>query len=479
MADGSVDQAEILAVDLDGTLLRSNALHESVWGLLSHNALKVPAALAAGRHGRAALKRAFARPEALDVATLPYDPEVIAYIRAWRDRGGRTALVTATDETIARRIADHLGIFDEVHGSDGTTNLKGAAKAALLSRAYGAGNYAYLGDAAADLPAWQGAARAITVNAAPGLREQAAAAAPEAEHLTTRGQDWRPYLTAARPHQWLKNILIFVPAITAHRLDPGVLALSLTAFVAFALVASSVYVLNDLLDLAADRAHPRKRTRPFASGAVPLAHGTVMAPLLLAAGLCVALALGGQFLAVMLAYYLLTLLYSLALKRQVILDVCALACLYTLRIAAGAAATGLALSVWLIAFSLFFFFALAVLKRQAELVDSARHGKLDDVGRGYLVKDLPILPVMALGAGYVSVLVMALYVNSPEVAALYRAPAALWGICLVLLYWITRMEMVTHRGGMADDPMLYALRDRVSLVCGAAVLALILAGAML
>lgn len=477
--DQAVPSVPVLAVDLDGTLLRSDMLHESFWSALARD-WRTPfaAAAAALAGGRAGLKAVLAARARIDPATLPYDARVIARLEAWRAAGGRTALVTASDRRLAGAVAEHLGLFDEVHASAGGENLKGARKAARLAERFGPGDYVYMGDSAADLPAWAGAAKAVTVNAPAGLRRRAGETAPETEHLDGPGPSLGPCLTAMRPHQWLKNALVFLPVLAAHALDGATLLAALAGFAAFSLVASGVYVLNDLLDLAADRAHPRKRRRPVASGALAIGHAGVLAPALLLAGTALSAAVGAVFLAAMAVYLALTTAYSLGLKRVAILDICTLATLYTLRIVAGGAAAGLGLSVWMLAFSLFFFFALAAVKRQAELVDGAARGLAEAGGRGYRTADLPVVASMALGAGYVSVLVMALYIDSPAVRALYATPAALWGICLVLLFWLSRMVLLAHRGAMHDDPVVFAATDRVSLACAGLVLASALAGAL-
>jgi 4-hydroxybenzoate polyprenyltransferase len=282
-----------------------------------------------------------------------------------------------------------------------------------------------------------------------------------------------------RPHQWLKNLLVFAPMLAGHRLDAATLGQSLLAFVAFSLVASSTYVLNDLLDLAADRAHPRKRNRPLASGTIRVSHGTVLAPALGLLGAAVALAAGPGLLALLAAYFVVTTLYSFRLKRLVMIDICVLAVLYTTRILAGSIATGIPASVWLLAFSTFFFFSLAAIKRQAELVDGITSGTVRARGRGYHVDDLAIVDNLAVSAGMVSVLVLALYANSDPVRELYTTPEVLWGICPVLLFWNSRMTILTHRGQMHDDPLVFAARDRVSHLCLAAVGLLALAGAWL
>ena len=336
-----------------------------------------------------------------------------------------------------------------------------------------------MGDAKADLPVWGKAVKAITVNVSRPLRARVEALGCEVEHITSQTSSINPYLKALRPHHWLKNFLVFLPMLLAHQFTSETVQKSLLAFTVFSLVASSVYVLNDLLDLASDRAHPRKRNRPFASGSLPIAHGTWLAPLLLVAGFLIALSLGAQFVLVILGYYAATTAYSLYLKRRLVIDICTLAGLYTLRIIAGGAATGVPLSVWLLAFSIFIFFALAAVKRQTELVDGVATGKVSSHGRGYHVSDLPLLANMALSSGYVSVLVMALYLNSPAVQELYPSPSVLWGICLVLLYWLSRMVMLAHRGNMHDDPIVFAVKDRASQICLLMILVFAIGGALL
>lgn len=477
--DTAQQEAEVLIVDLDGTLLRSDMLFESFWSAMSKDwitALKLLPAIGAGK---AALKRFLADRAEIDVTTLPYNTDVLAYIETWRAQGGTVALVTATDQVLAERIAEHLGVFDATHGSDGVRNLKGPNKAAFLAEVYGVGGFAYMGDHPADEAVWKEAGRAITVNAPAALRRTAEAVSPKAEHLGTAQRDVLPYLKAIRPHQWVKNALVFLPVLAAQQFTGGTFLQAFLAFLSFSLIASSVYVVNDLLDLQADRAHPRKCKRPFAAGDIPLADGTWMAAGLILGGAAIAATLGGAFFLVMLGYYVLTTAYSLYLKRRAIIDICTLAGLYTIRIVAGGAATGIELSVWLLAFSIFFFFSLAAVKRQAELTDTLKRGKEAATGRGYHVDDLQIITMMAISSGYVSVMVMALYLNAPMVQELYAQPAALWGICLVLFYWLSRTVLLAHRGQMHDDPVVYAAKDRRSQVCGVIILAFAIAAVVL
>uniref|UniRef100_UPI0035AEC5FB UbiA family prenyltransferase n=1 Tax=Paenirhodobacter enshiensis TaxID=1105367 RepID=UPI0035AEC5FB len=455
-----------LVVDLDGTLIRTDMLFETFWSATSRSwTAPVRAGLALMRDGRAGMKRRLSEMSAVDPATLPFTPAVLAFIEAWRAAGGRTALVTASDDTLAQQIADRLGLFDEVHGSDGHNNLKGAAKARFLCAHYGERNFDYIGDSAADIAVWAHARRAIMVGASAALRRRVAATGAGIVDLPAPKATLRARLKLLRPHQWLKNLLVFVPVLAAHKMDLASLGAALMAFCAFSLVASAGYVLNDMLDIASDRAHPRKRRRPLASGAVTLAGASALAPALLVLGAGLASVLGGLFLAVVALYFIVTLSYSLVLKRQPILDICVLAGLYTLRIVAGGIATATALSFWLAAFSGALFFSLAAIKRQAELADLARRGIEAVRGRGYRTADLPLVMAMAIASGYVAILILALYVTSPDVRLLYAAPDRLWAGCVVMFYWISRMVLLTHRGQMNDDPVVFAATDRISLIC--------------
>ncbi|WP_460193402.1 UbiA family prenyltransferase [Thermosynechococcus sp. FA-CM-4201] len=451
-----------LAVDLDNTLLKTDVLLELIWSSFSQSLIQF---LKTRSFNRAQIKRKLATFADLDVTTLPYNSEVLQYIHDWKAKGGKVALVTATDQLIAEKIAAHLGLFDEVYGSDGQLNLKGENKARFIVERFGEKNFIYMGDSEADLPVWAVAAKAMTVNASPWLRKKVEQINPNVEHLGSAKPSIKPYLKEIRPHQWIKNVLVFVPMLAGHQFNLPTFGVSLVAAVAFSLTASSVYVLNDLLDLPADRAHPRKRHRPFAAGDLPLSHGLWLILMLLGAGMAIATTISWPFLGILLAYYGLTTAYSFYLKRRIIIDICTLAGLYTIRIFAGAVATGISLSVWLLAFSIFFFFCLATVKRQAELVDHRHRKQLKASGRGYHIDDLPIISMMAIGAGYVSILVLALYINSPQVQLLYTKPQVLWGICCVLLYWITRTIMLTHRGLMHYDPIVYAIKDRQSQIC--------------
>ena len=473
----------MLVVDLDDTLLSTDLLYETVFDVASSNPMDAVRASGALAHGKAALKAAFASHTQLDVANLPYREEILAEIETARAKGERVALVSAADERLVHAVADHLGVFDECFGSSEGRNLGGEAKAQFLVDRYGDHAFDYIGDRLTDLPIWARSRRIMTVGAGPRVREAASALGPDSRHISPRDTNSRVtwhHLRAMRPHQWLKNLLVFLPAIMAHSADVQIWLAAALAFVCFSLTASGVYVLNDLLDLSADRAHPRKRHRPFASGAVPLKHGLVMAPILMGTAMVLSfLMMPVWFTGVLLIYLITTFAYSMALKREMMIDICTLAGLYTLRIIAGGAATGIALTPWLLAFSFFLFLALAALKRQAELVDGLKTGRTKVAGRAYSPDDMQIIAIMALASGYISVLVLALYITNPSVESLYQSPQVLWAVCPVLFYWISRAAMLTHRGEMNDDPVIFAVTDRVSLICGGLIFAIAATSALL
>lgn len=471
--------SKTLIVDLDGTLLRSDMLYETFWNAFARKWYAPIVAAKKLLSGKAAMKSYLMGSSDVEIGLLPFDEKIIGYIEAYRNKGGRVALVTATHQSLAKRIAEHLKIFDEVFGSDCDHNLKGTAKAQFLVQRYGRGNFVYMGDAHADLPVWKESCKIVTVNASKSLRKQSKDLDVPTEHLQTLSFSYLPYIKVLRPHQWMKNILVFLPMFASHEFNTLHFMQSIYAFIAFCCIASSVYVLNDLLDLNADRAHPRKRFRPFASGEIAHPFGIWALVSLICVGVIIAQSLGVMFMITLGAYYLITLAYSLVLKRKIVIDICVLAGLYTMRILAGAVATGIELSVWLLAFSIFFFFSLGSVKRQAELVDLSKRNELNTSGRGYTVQDLPIISVISVTAGYISILVMALYINSPAVIELYQTPEVLWGICCVLIYWITRVVFITQRGLMNDDPVVFACTDRTSLICFLIVAVSLIMGALI
>ena len=463
-----------LCVDLDGTLLRSDILYESLLALLARNPLYlflIPFWLLGGK---AAVKRQLASRVQLPADTLPYDERVLEILRTTMQRP--RVLCTASDQILVQPIADHLGLFEEVIASDGHTNLSGRTKGEALAKRFGERGFDYMGNGRVDLQVWAHAGGAIVVNNGERLARDAARQTEMLAHLPAQNGGLMTWIKALRIYQWLKNLLVLVPLLTAHRfLDPAALIDAGTAFLAFGLCASGVYLLNDLLDLTPDRMHPRKRKRPFAAGTLPLLHGLLVAPLITLAGFALALLCSVEFAAVLLCYYIMTLSYSLQLKRIVMIDVVLLAALYTVRIIGGTVAIASELSFWLLAFSMFIFLSLAMLKRYTELASALANGKELALGRGYSVADLPLVQSLGAAAGYIGVLVFALYINSPESLELYRHPKVLWLLCPMLLYWISRMWIVAHRGNMHDDPIVFAATDRGSQVVIALCVLIVLA----
>ncbi len=463
-----------LVVDLDGTLLRSDLLQESALRLLHTaplQALWMPVWLLAGK---AVLKRRIAERVAIDVATLPYDERVLAWIDEERARGRRVVLCTASDSRYADAVAQHLGRFDEVIASDGQTNVSAQRKAEQLVQRYGAGGFDYAGNARDDLPVWAAARRAIVVSAPAPVRRAARRIAEVEREFEPPAAGPRLWLKAVRLHQWLKNLLVFLPLLGAHQLgDLERLGQALLAFVAFGLCASSVYLLNDLMDLESDRRHPRKRMRPFAAGRLSPAAGVAVAAVLLAAAFAVATQAGRAFMAWLAVYFVVTLAYTYWLKRKLLLDALALAGLYTLRVIGGAAAVSLIPSFWLLAFCLFLFLSLAFVKRYSELLVTQDEGRSTAVGRSYMTQDLALVATLGVNAGFSAALVLALYLDSKNVLSLYRTPELMWLTVPLLLYWISRMWLKAYRNQMDDDPLLYAVRDPTSLACGALFLAVL------
>lgn len=462
-----------LVVDLDGTLCRTDTLHEALLALVSSEPLKLLQLPGWLRAGRAEFKAKIADIGVIDPAELPLNEEVVELIRQARAENRPTALVSAADHRQVAAVAQATGLFDEFHGSKEGKNLKGAEKAAFLTERFGANGFDYIGDSRSDLPVWKAARRAITVGLGNKLQGEVQVTNAVNQHLDLPDSRARAMVRALRPHQWLKNILLFLPMLAAH--DLSKLGITVMGFITFSLVASAVYILNDLVDLAADRAHPRKCKRPFASGALSASTGIQMAGGLMLVACVLALAMGSPFfLMVLFAYLMATFAYSFWLKRKLLVDVLTLAGLYTLRVIAGGAVAAVPLSPWLLGLSVFLFLTLAAIKRQAELTDQLSRGK-GGAGRAYQVDDLPVLRGIALSAGQATVLVLALYINSDDVQTLYRNPDVIWLICPLLLYWLLRMVMKTHRGAMTDDPIVFATTDRTSqlLILACAVLAIV------
>ncbi|MCF8162268.1 MAG: UbiA family prenyltransferase [Polynucleobacter sp.] len=458
-----------LAVDLDGTLILTDTLHESaVRALRSHplQTLQIPLWLA---QGKAFLKQRLANLTEFDATALPYNHDLLVWLKEQRALGRRLILCTASDRLMADAVASHLGIFDEVMASDGVNNLSALHKAAALKERFGHQGFDYAGNSADDLPVWSEARHAIVVNASTSVQRLARERGEVEKEFPSLSLNAGALPSVLRMHQWLKNLLLFIAPLAAHQAPSADLSsMLLLAFFSFSLCASAVYIANDLFDLDSDRHHPRKRLRPFASGRVSVAKGVVLFSLLLLNAFLFAIPIGSAFVGWLLFYFLLTCAYSWGLKRVVLIDCLVLAMLYTVRIIAGAAAAGISLSFWLLAFSVFLFLSLAFVKRYAELKTHADVGRDHAHGRGYWTSDAPLVQSLGITSGYAAVVVLALYLNSDAVVKLYQQPVVMWSAVPVMLFWISWMWMKAHRGEMHDDPLLFAVRDKASLLSGCA-----------
>jgi 4-hydroxybenzoate polyprenyltransferase len=411
----------------------------------------------------------------VDPAELPYDRELLAFLQAERAAGTRLVLATGADAIIAGRVAEYLGIFDEVLGSDGKVNLTGRRKTQALTARYRARGFRYAGNSRADLPVWRAAAGAVVCRASgPLLRRLRGEGIRTERVLAQRRKTGLLLGEALRVYQWPKNLLIWVPLFLSHRMsEPHLAGKGFIAMAAFCFCASALYVVNDLLDLAADRSHPRKCTRPFASGRLPLSMGIALAPCLAAAAFLLGSFLPGQFVLILALYAVLSFAYSFFFKEAPLLDVCLLGALYVIRIFAGGAAMDIRISSWTLGYSMFLFLSLALLKRYVELLLLHSKQQTATRGRDYVVADYPILACFGAGAGCVAALLLALYIESDEVRLLYSHPQRLWLLCGIHVYWIGRAWLLANRGEMHHDPVLFALRDRASYWIGLIAIAIV------
>jgi 4-hydroxybenzoate polyprenyltransferase len=461
-------------VDLDGSLIATDLCWESAMLFAANHPLeawRLPVWLL---RGRAHLKRELTARALPNPAVLPYRAEVLDFLRSEKMRGRKLILATGSEARAAESVAAHVGLFDEVLASDGITNLTGRHKLAAIEQHSGATGWGYLGNSRVDLPIWEKAPEVIVADATPKLLRAARAVCQPRAVFPRKDGRLAAWWRALRPTQWIKNVLLIVPLFAAHKLgEPGLLAQVLLAIATFCACASSVYIVNDLVDLAGDRQHPRKRLRPFASGALSISRGIIVAALLLVAAFAAsALLLPGKFTALLALYLALASAYSFFFKRRLLQDVFLLAGLYTMRIMAGGAASGVEISEWLLAFSLFFFLSLAFVKRYAELLMVADHHGQQVSGRNYLTGDITLIESVGPNSGYIAVLVLCLYINSDATVGMYTHAGWLWLLCPILLYWITRMWFLARRRTLADDPVVFAVRDRVSLLAGLAAAAI-------
>jgi len=450
-----------LVVDLDGTLISSDLLVEGLFGLVGSRPQMALGVFKALLQGRAELKHFVVEHGKFDPQSLPYDASVIDLISQAKAEGRPVYLATASHETQAHAIADHLNLFDGVFATSRTHNLKGANKAAALVERFGDRGFDYVGNHADDLEIWRHAEAAYAIRTTSSVRRRLGKLGVTVHQMESPRATISVWLRALRVHQYAKNFLIFAPVLASHSLDPVKWLDALLAFISFSLVASATYLLNDLIDIDADRRHATKRNRPLASGTLPIQAGIAAIPILSSVALAIALAISPLYTLVLLGYVALTVSYSFYLKRRLLVDVVALAMLYTIRVVAGGVASSVVLSEWLLGLSLFMFSSLALIKRYTEIASLLDRNLPDPTNRNYRKDDLAVLGALAAATGTNAVVVFAMYVSSPTVMQMYSRPKLLWLLCPLLLYLLMRALMLSHRREMHDDPVVWALRDRI------------------
>jgi 4-hydroxybenzoate polyprenyltransferase/phosphoglycolate phosphatase-like HAD superfamily hydrolase len=451
-----------LCVDLDGTVIRTDSLVESILAAVKarpYRAILLPFWIL---RGKPYFKEKVAQEGKLDPATLPYNTELLEYLKQQKSAGRTLILATGANESVGRSVFDHLGIFDLVLASDGQRNLTGRKKCEELISRYGARGFDYVGDSDADLHVWSEARNAVLVNCSQSTVNRVQLQTPVVKTFSSSAK-WTDLLRALRVHQWSKNLIVFLPLVASHRVfDPRSLLSCITVFIAFCLCASGAYILNDLLDLPSDRRHTKKRHRPFASGAVPIWLGLLWSPALMILGIALGFVLRPSVGLVLLTYIFLTVAYSSYFRSVTLIDVFILATLYTIRVIGGHEAAQIVYSNWLLGFSIFFFLSLGLLKRATEVRDLRQQVVVGHTGRGYQADDLEILTGAGLVSGGMAVLILAVYVTSPDVAILYKYPYLMLLLCPLLFYWLIRIWMLVHRGEMHADPVVFALRDKTT-----------------
>ena len=457
-----------LAVDLDGTLVLTDTLFENTTAVLRRHPLCVLAIPFWVARGRTVFKTEIARRAQMDVTHLPWRRDLLDFINAGKLAGRTIVLATGADEATANAVALHLGVFDEVFASHADINLKGQAKRDALVSRFGKAGFDYVGDSRADIPVWAASRVAHVAGRKHALPASASGRGEERGRIFASPRaTLRSWIRLIRVHQWLKNTLLFGPVLLSHRVTWQAIGALATAFLAFSFVASGIYIVNDLFDLDEDRRHRRNCRRPLANGEISITQGIAVSAGLLAVGFGMGAWGGAGLEGCLIVYFGLAVSYTVFLKNKPILDVVALAFLYTLRTYTGGLVSHVAISPWLYEFSIFLFLSLAFVKRYSELLRLKEAGGLHAPGRGYRPPDLSIVSQAGVGSGLLAGLVLALYVNGEDVHALYPRPALLWGISPLFLYWMIRVWLIAHRGNMHEDPLLYAFKDKVSYFVGA------------
>lgn len=465
-----------LIVDLDGTLIHTDLLYEGLIILLGKNPLYIFSCIIWLLKGKVYFKKELFNRIKIPYELLPKNTELMGFLQAELLNGRQIILATASLKSHAIEIAKAYPIFDNIFGTE-EVNLKGENKLKALIDEYGEFKFDYIGNSNSDIKIFAKSRYAYLVNPSNSLERKIRKISELKYSWKSKKIELKDYIKAIRVYQWVKNLLIFIPIITSHSFHSlSLIFETLYAFIAFSMIASSGYVLNDLLDLNSDRIHPRKRFRPFASGKLSIRSGLVLSLGLFSGGTLIASKLNISFTIILLIYFLTSFAYSLYFKKIALYDVFILASLYSIRLIAGGLVTGIPISFWLIAFSTFLFLSLAFLKRYSELMNIKTKTDLKDRGREYFISDLNLLQIMGIASGFMSVVVFALYIDSPVVNQLYTHPQFLWGISLLLLFWISRIWIITNRGEMTDDPIIYAVKDiRTNLIFVMIALMLLLA----
>lgn len=461
IATGTLRTNVPLVVDLDGTLINTDLLHEGILLLLKKNALYLFSCFAWILKGKAYFKNKLFSIVSVNYELLPYNTGLLDFLQSEHGKGKRLILATASPSKCAHEISKLIPIFNEIYGTE-SINLKGRNKLNLLINRFGYFRFDYVGNSNSDLIIFASSRHSYLVNPGKSLESKVKKVSHLQDIWASKKMDFLNFIKAIRAYQWIKNVLIFIPLITSHSFDTTSFVNSMIGFIAFSLVASSGYLINDLLDLESDRAHLHKQNRLVASGKISISVASFLSLILLSAGLILATLINFHFLITLFCYFIISIAYSIYLKKIALYDVFILALLYSIRIIAGAIAIGVLLSSWLIAFSTFLFLSLALLKRHSELIQVKDVPAQVNKGRQYSVDDLHLLQTMGIVSGFLSVVVFSLYIDSPEVVLLYSKPKVLWIISFLFLFWISRMWLVTSHGKMTDDPIIFAIKDRLS-----------------
>tara|TARA_B110000858_G_scaffold198348_1_gene264185 strand:+ start:2545 stop:3972 length:1428 start_codon:yes stop_codon:yes gene_type:complete len=461
-----------LIVDLDGTLVKTDCSLETLWSSISLNPANAFKVFGWFFKGRPYLKDKLFESSDLDAKSLPYNQEVISAILESKKNGSKVYLMTGSSQKVANKIQENFNFFDDVFGTSKNINLIGKNKLKKIREIIGNDPFSYIGDSSQDIPIWEEAEEILIVANNNNLEKKIIKKEKKITYIY-KDKLLKNIFKVIRPYQWLKNFLVFVPFLIYENSGYEEFVLSSLGFISFCLIASSVYVLNDLLDIKSDRDHLTKKNRPFAAGSLALINGFWLLPLLLVSGLIVASLLGTATFLIVLIYLIITLFYSLSFKKKLILDVCILACLYTLRLIGGAIVIQSDLSPWLINFSIFFFFFLACIKRESELIVGVNANNSAS-RRSYIEEDKKGLSTLAIGSGLLSVLILLLYADSASSLNAFTSPIFLWFLSPIFLYWISRLSLLSSRGYIKEDPLLFALKDRISFFVGFGVITIII-----